>query len=61
MDVHPRMLLDLTKAGYRLMHLPDTFTRVWWDGRSVTAAIPKLHEVTAHNLKYDLWDARMFR
>uniref|UniRef100_A0A383VY30 Methyltransferase FkbM domain-containing protein n=1 Tax=Tetradesmus obliquus TaxID=3088 RepID=A0A383VY30_TETOB len=60
MDVHPRMLLDLTKAGFRLMHMPDTFTRVWWDGRAVAGAIPKLREVTPTNLKYDLWDAAMY-
>jgi hypothetical protein len=61
MDVQPRMLLDLAQAGFRLLHLPDEFTRVWWDGRSITAAIPKLREVTEQNLKYDLWDAETFR
>jgi hypothetical protein len=61
MDVLPRMMLDLAQAGYRLLHLPDEFTRVWWDGRSITAAIPKLRQVTEQNLKYDLWDAETFR
>jgi hypothetical protein len=61
MDVLPRMLLELAAAGYRMLHLPDEFTRVWWDGRSITASIPKLREVTERNLKYDLWDAETFR
>lgn len=61
MWVHPKMLLDLSAAGFRLMHLNDEFTRVWSQGRAVTAAIPPLRQVMPQNLKYDFWDAQVFK
>eukprot|EP00879_Flechtneria_rotunda_P018331 GHRR01019228.1.p1 GENE.GHRR01019228.1~~GHRR01019228.1.p1 ORF type:complete len:561 (+),score=158.07 GHRR01019228.1:121-1683(+) len=56
----PQMLLDLTIAGFTLLHLPDEFTRVWAPGRGVGAPIPKLRHITQQNLQYDMWDTHTF-
>lgn len=55
------MLLDLTDAGFDLFWMPDDFTRVWMESRSMTAPLPVLRQVTSQNLMYDIWDARAYR
>lgn len=57
----PKTLLNLTQAGFDLMWLPDDFTRVWTNSRSITAPLPTLRSITADNLAYDMWDAYAHR
>lgn len=61
MWIPPTMLLNLTAAGFHLSWLPDQFVRVWSESRSINSALPILRTITAKNLEYDLWDARVFR
>jgi hypothetical protein len=53
------MLLNFTKAGYTIFHVPDNIAR---GGFSLPSEpLPTMHEVTSHNLAYDIWDAEMFK
>jgi hypothetical protein len=57
----PQMLLNLTSSGYNLLWLPDDFTRVWTEARSISAPLPTLRRITSQNLAHDLWDAHAHR
>ena len=56
----PRMLLKLSDAGFKLMHLDEDFTRVWSDGRAATNALPVFKQILPENLMYDLWDVATY-
>ena len=57
----PQMLFNLTESGFDLFWLPDDFTRVWTESRSMTAPLPPLRSITPVNLAHDLWDAHAHR
>jgi hypothetical protein len=52
------MLMNMSDAGFTILHLTDGFARA--DPQD-DKPLPKMPEVTALNLAYDLWDAETFK